>query len=123
MLILAVLLGLAAQRPFDHGAIAADMAIENHLPRLLGAAGAYINALGDAQHRTLHPEAPTRAAREAEEHGVAILGERRLHGRMQVEADRKALAGAAGEAILAAQILAVGAEEQLPRVRKAEIFL
>src|SRR5579862_4407650 len=99
------------------------MAIEHDLPGFLHAAAAEIDALGNAQDRALRAQAPADAARHAQQHGIAILGQRGLHAWMKMEADDKALARAAGQAILAAQILAVGSQEKLPRMGQAMALL
>src|SRR6185312_10746573 len=80
------LLALAADRPFDGGA-RADRAGEHDLLRFLGLAGAEIDAVGEAHLRALRAQAKADAAGQAEERGGAVLDERDLYRRVEVEAD------------------------------------
>src|SRR5260221_638916 len=89
------LLALAADCPFDGRSRrpvrpGADLAAEDDLLRLLHLAGTEIDALGEAHLRALRAQAETGPARQAEEGGAALLDERDLDGRMEVEADREA---------------------------------
>src|SRR6185437_7277178 len=117
---LAGLLRFAPQRPFDRGAGCPDMAVEHHLLRFPELAAAEIDALGQAHHRALRAQAPADAAGEAQQHRAAVLGERSLHLRVEMEADGEALTRFAGDAVLAAQILAIAREEELTRMGDAE---
>src|SRR5581483_3991699 len=99
---------------------AADMPVEHHLLRFPAFAAAQIDAFAEAHHRALRAEPKARAARQAQQHGAALLRQRRLHQRMEMEADGKSLARAPGEAVLAAQILAIGGEKELARMGKPE---
>src|SRR6185312_5381872 len=53
---------LAANAPFHHRAIAADMTVEHDLAGFLHIARTEIDALGDAQHRAFGAQAPADAA-------------------------------------------------------------
>src|SRR5438067_13045890 len=96
------------------------MTVEHHLLRLARLTATQIDAFGEAHHRAVRAEAKSRASRQAQQHGAALLRERCLHHRMEMEADGEGLARASGEAILAAQILAVGGKEELARMDERE---
>src|SRR6185312_11458689 len=81
---------------------------------------AEIDALGEVHHRALRAQPPADAAGEPQQRRGAVLRQRGLHRGMQMEADGEALSGAALEPVLAAQILAIGGEEELAVMDEAE---
>src|SRR5215470_6768551 len=72
---LRALLPLPPHRPFDRGALRADVALEHDLLGLSDLPSAEVDALGEAQQRTLDAQAPAGAARKPQQRGVAVLRE------------------------------------------------
>jgi len=89
------------------------MAVEQDLLRLPRRVRSGIDALAEAQDRTLGAQSPAPAIRQQQLHGIALGLQRRLDRGMEVEAHNEAAAGPAGQRILAAQVVAVGGEEKL----------
>src|SRR5205823_118415 len=83
-------------------------------------ASAEIDALAHADLRPGCAQPPRGAARQPQQRAAAILDQRGFDRRVEVEAHRKWRAGAAGQLVLAAQIVAVAREVKLPGVGHAK---
>ena len=105
------------------GAVAADMAVEQDLLRLSRRARAEIDALGRGSAPRPRRGSASRAAGRQQHHARCHRGSSAACDfGMEMEADGEAAARRGPvSAILAAQILAVGGEEELAPVGQAEI--
>src|SRR6266851_5730979 len=113
-------LRLAAERPAHGGAARAGRAAQHDLLGFAQFAGAEIDAFAKTHFRTRRAQPPHRAARQPQQGAAAILGKRGVDRGMQVKAQRERRAGAAGQLVFAAQIVAVRGQVQLARIGHAE---
>src|SRR5205823_2895879 len=114
---------LAPESPADDGAVRPGRPAQHDLLGLFCLARAEIDALAEAHRGTRRAYAPYRAARQPQHRRAIVGGERRLDRGMQMKAHGELDARAAGQLVLAAQIVAVGGQIELARIGQTKARL
>src|SRR5205085_12288150 len=102
------------------GAAGNGMAAQYDLVGFAQLAGAEVDACGKIRLRPRRAQPPLGTARQFERGAVAIIEQRGLDRRMQMEAQREGGASAAAQPVFAAQIVAVGRQVQFARIIQSE---
>src|SRR5437762_838013 len=114
---------LAPERPADDGAVRPGCPAQHDLLGFFCLARAEVDALAEAHRGARRAYAPYRAARQPQHRRAIVGGERRLDRGMQMKAHCELDARAAGQLVLAAQIVAVGGQIELARIGQTKARL